>query len=495
VVPQGLINRALRIIAATALVALAFVPATHAAFPGQNSKILFASERDEPGNVDLYSMDPDGSNVTRLTTDPAPERNARWSPDGQRIIFQRQVSGTWYVINADGSGQAATTLPTNTNHVAWSPDGQKIASTRNGAGQGIYIANPDGSAAAFLGNYREDCGAPTGGPYREISWSPDGKEIAFTVCTSDGGLIAKIDADGSDYQRLTPTEFHSAPDWSPDAGRITWWNFEDGNFVAVMNRDGTGQTTSAPGGSPIWSPDGTKIALQQGTGITLMNPDGSGQTSVSADGVLQDWQPIPVNGYPRPKSASPLRVSLVPAYTPCTAPNRTHGPPLAFDSCHPPAQASSALTVGTPDANGRGANSTGFLKLRAVGELPIDPGNGDQSDVEISFSVTDVRTASDLSDYTGNLTVRFDRRMTDKQSSPHPGLPGPATLLDHTYSFPVPCAATGSTSVGSTCSLTTTFDARVPGSILERQRAIWELGRVEVHDAGGPFLIQGVFVP
>jgi hypothetical protein len=85
--------------------------------------------------------------------------------------------------------------------------------------------------------------------------------------------------------------------------------------------------------------------------------------------------------------------------------------------------------------------------------------------------------------------------MTDKQSSPHPGLPGPATLLDHTYSFPVPCAATGSTSVGSTCSLTTTFDARVPGSILERQRAIWELGRVEVHDAGGPFLIQGVFVP
>ena len=36
--------------------------------------------------------------------------------------------------------------------------------------------------------------------------------------------------------------------------------------------------------------------------------------------------------HPRPKSASPMQMSLVPAYTPCAAPNRTHGPPLAFPS-------------------------------------------------------------------------------------------------------------------------------------------------------------------
>ena len=44
------------------------------------------------------------------------------------------------------------------------------------------------------------------------------------------------------------------------------------------------------------------------------------------------------SGYPRPKGASPMRGSLVPAYEPCTAPNRTHGPPLAFPSCAPPAR-------------------------------------------------------------------------------------------------------------------------------------------------------------
>jgi hypothetical protein len=440
-------------------------------------------------------MDPDGSNVTRLTTDPAVDRFARWSPDGQRLIFKRHVPGsnTWHLINADGSGQTAATLPNNTIRVAWSPDGQKIAYTRNGTGQGIWTANPDGSGSVFLGSYTTNAScAPAKGPYEEIAWSPDGKEIAFTNCRLDGGLIATIDADGTDYQSLTPLSFHSAPNWSPDAARITWWG-DDG--VAVMNRDGSGQTTIAPGSGPIWSPDGTQIAFQGSGGISLMNPDGSGQTTVSADGALADWQPIPINGYPRPKAASPLQVSLVPAYQPCTAPNRTHGPPLAFGSCNPPAQASSALTVGTPDANGAAPASNGHLRLKAVGELPIDPDNGDQSDVEIDVSITDVRNSSDLTDHTGDLTVRIGRRITDKDNTPHPGGPGAATTEDNTFSFDVPCTATAGTA-GATCQLTTTADTLVPGAVMERKRAIWQFDRVAVHDASGdPFLTQGIFIP
>ena len=67
--------------------------------------------------------------------------------------------------------------------------------------------------------------------------------------------------------------------------------------------------------------------------------------------------------HPRPKGATPLRVSMVPAFNQCTTPNRTHGPPLAFPSCNPPVQSSTAITVGTPDANGAPANSEGFVKL------------------------------------------------------------------------------------------------------------------------------------
>jgi hypothetical protein len=59
------------------------------------------------------------------------------------------------------------------------------------------------------------------------------------------------------------------------------------------------------------------------------------------------------SGYARPKGASPLRVALVPAYEPCTSPDRQHGPPLAFGSCAQSQQSSQDLTVGTPDANGQ----------------------------------------------------------------------------------------------------------------------------------------------
>src|SRR5437667_8063465 len=51
--------------------------------------------------------------------------------------------------------------------------------------------------------------------------------------------------------------------------------------------------------------------------------------------------------HPRPKGATPLRVSTVPAFKQCTAPNRTHGLPLGFPSCNPPVQTSNYLTVGS----------------------------------------------------------------------------------------------------------------------------------------------------
>ena len=73
--------------------------------------------------------------------------------------------------------------------------------------------------------------------------------------------------------------------------------------------------------------------------------------------------PVASATHPRPKSGSPVVMSLVPAYAPCAAPNRTHGPPLAFASCHPPAQTSPHATVGTPDAFGGAAKSASHLRL------------------------------------------------------------------------------------------------------------------------------------
>ena len=92
--------------------------------------------------------------------------------------------------------------------------------------------------------------------------------------------------------------------------------------------------------------------------------------------------------YVRPLGASPLRIALVPSYAECTAPDLVHGPPLEHGSCGSPQQASTSLTVGTPESNGATANSTGFVRLGvAVGA----PGPPDDSDVLLDVSLTDVR--------------------------------------------------------------------------------------------------------
>ena len=45
------------------------------------------------GNVDIYVMDADGLNVRRLTTDPAVDQSADWSPDGFKLAFMRCFDG------------------------------------------------------------------------------------------------------------------------------------------------------------------------------------------------------------------------------------------------------------------------------------------------------------------------------------------------------------------------------------------------------------------
>jgi hypothetical protein len=133
------------------------------------------------------------------------------------------------------------------------------------------------------------------------------------------------------------------------------------------------------------------------------------------------------------------------------------------------------------------------------------PGNtsttADEADVRFAVSVTDVRRKSDLADYTGQLQVVPSLRITDRYNGP--GETG--TVQDNTIGITVPCTATASTSVGSTCATTTTADAIAPGSVLESRRAIWQLGQMKVYD-GGPdgvassqdntlFLVQGIYAP
>src|SRR6185503_16761108 len=123
----------------------------------------------------------------------------------------------------------------------------------------------------------------------------------------------------------------------------------------------------------------------------------------------------------RPKGATPWRVPLVPAYEPCTAPNRTHGPPLAFGSCAAPQPASTHLTAGTGDGSPALARSAGFVRLDV---RPGTAGAPNDADVFIRFNITNVMRAADLSEYTGELRPELTVRRTDADLGPNIGGPG-----------------------------------------------------------------------
>ncbi len=165
--------------------------------------------------------------------------------------------------------------------------------------------------------------------------------------------------------------------------------------------------------------------------------------------------------------------------------------------CRAPALSRSARRTRTAPA----ANSVGFARYAVI------TGNGgtpaDEADVTLNVSITDVRNKVGLADYTGEVEVTSTVRITDRLSGTAENQP--ATVQDTPFGVTVPCVATGSTTIGGTCSISTTFDAVMPGSILETRRSIWQMGQVTVNDGGadgdvqtGPntiFAKQGIFIP
>jgi hypothetical protein len=213
--------------------------------------------------------------------------------------------------------------------------------------------------------------------------------------------------------------------------------------------------------------------------------------------------------HPRPKGAWPLRASLVPAYNACTAPDRTHGPPLAFPSCSAPQQSNTRLTVGNPPAAAANMVGSWWISVQ-VGT----PGPPDDTGLPMVTSVTDVRCQSTGAgctgagaDYTGELELRLASRYTDHWNAVAPGGGSDtATVQDFDLSFPLACAATADPAIGSHCTANADLAFFYPGIAKDTKRVVWEIGQVQVLDGGADgetstddgaetFLRQGVFIP
>jgi hypothetical protein len=234
-----------------------------------------------------------------------------------------------------------------------------------------------------------------------------------------------------------------------------------------------------------------------------MAADGSDKVDVTpniSNASGPDWQPV--RRYVRPKGATPLRWSLVPAYKSCTAANRQHGPPLAYGSCSPPVQESDWVTTGS-DVNPP-AQMQGALRFDTLVGDPATP--ADEADVTATLSITDVRRKDTLADYVGGIQASVVVRITDRfNAAAAGGGPDSATVSDVPFPVDAPCVASADPAVGSSCTAVTSMDAVVPGAIREGKRTIWQVESAAVSDGGADgnvgtapntvFARPGVFVP
>jgi Tol biopolymer transport system component len=279
--------------------------------------IVFVSHRD--GNAEIYKMRPDGSELTRLTDDPAPDTDPCWSPDGSWIVFVSERDA-WpretvpvqnnteiYKIRADGSQLIRlTNNPAPDRDPSWSPDGNWVlfSSTRNAnpaAWSGwvtheIYKVKADGSELIRLTDNPADDQSP--------SWCPDANWIAF-ISNRDawppqrgdpGWGLYKMKPDGTEATRLTESPMYWLwPSWSPDAN---WVAFVSDEHMYKVSADGSDVIKLADScgasGLPSWSPDGDWIAFEShrdgNSAIYRMRADGSNLTRLT-DGTDPSWSP------------------------------------------------------------------------------------------------------------------------------------------------------------------------------------------------------------
>jgi Tol biopolymer transport system component len=273
--------------------ALAVVPGASGAFPGLNGRIAYFAANE------IFTIAADGTGARSL----GPGLSPAWSPNGRELAFDVLANQNYdvWVMRRDGTGRRrVTTNPAVDFFASWSPDGTSLVFTSDRGGEDLYVIGADGSGERRL--------TTDPAPEWGAAWEPEGRVIAFAGNARGNLEIEVVGVDGTGRHALTnhPARDYD-PAWSPDSSWIAFTSERDGNANIYVQDAGLNQPprqlTDDPANDwrPAWSPDGTKIVFESDRDpgvfdrdLYVMNVDGSDERRLrSGDENARDadWQP------------------------------------------------------------------------------------------------------------------------------------------------------------------------------------------------------------
>ena len=252
------------------------------------------------GHKEIYVSDYDGFNVRRVTSDKSIALLPRWSPSGEKIIFNSYKEGgpMLYLTDITAVNPRKISGKKGLNiGAAWAPDGEKLALTLSHKGQpDIYSIDLNGRIIDRVTSHWGIDVSPT--------FSPDGSKIAFVSNRSGSPQIYVRDLRRGSEERLTfEGNYNTSPSWSSE-DRIVFSSMNNGRFdIFTIASDGGNlrRLTEQQGNNedPCWSPDGRYIAFSSsrdgGYHVYIMNASGRNQrriTFLRGEQTSPSWSPF-----------------------------------------------------------------------------------------------------------------------------------------------------------------------------------------------------------